>query len=36
MDEARIRNLAELRGVLAAAPEFSHLSRGGFRAPRTG
>ena len=28
MDEARIRNLAELRGVLAAAPEFSHMSRG--------
>ncbi len=29
MDESsRIRNDAELRGVLAAAPEFSHMSRG--------
>ena len=28
MEEVRIRNLAELRGVLAAAPVFSHMSRG--------
>lgn len=28
MEEVRIRNLAELRGVLAAAPAFSHMSRG--------
>lgn len=28
MDEVRIRNLAELRGVLSAAPAFSHMSRG--------
>lgn len=28
MEEVRIRNLAELRGVLSAAPAFSHMSRG--------
>ena len=28
MDESNIRNHAVLRGILAAAPAFSHMSRG--------
>ena len=28
MDESMVRNRAELRGVLAAAPAYSHSSRG--------